>query len=98
MLCNEAIHTSKHRKSTLNELRECGKIRQEIAEELGLTKIQVKNWIERYNRRMRKNTAGIPKSRDRKPAVTLAEYKYEVKRLRMENEILRDFLQLAGRR
>jgi hypothetical protein len=34
----------------------------------------------------------VPKQRGRKAAVTLAEYKYENKRLRMENELLRDFL------
>ena len=76
------------------ELRESGKTRQEIADELGLTKAQIKNWVSRYNRRATK----VPKGRGRKAAVTLAEYKYEVKRLRMENELLRDFLQLAGRR
>ena len=34
----------------------------------------------------------LPKARGRKPAKTLAEYKYENKRLKMENELLRDFL------
>lgn len=39
-----------------------------------------------------------PKSRGRKPAKTLAEYKYENKRLKMENELLRDFLRSTGRK
>ena len=34
----------------------------------------------------------------RKPAKTLAEYKYENKRLKMENELLRDFLQSIERK
>jgi len=80
------------------EMREAGKTRQEIAEELGMKKEQIKGWVKRYNKRKAEEAAGFPKQRGRKPAVTLAEYKYECKRLRMENELLRDFLRLAGRR
>jgi len=39
----------------------------------------------------------VPKARGRKPAKTLQEYKYENKRLKMENELLRDFLSLTER-
>lgn len=35
--------------------------------------------------------------RGRKPAKTLQEYKYENKRLKMEVELLRDFLSLTGK-
>ena len=80
------------------ELRQAGKTRREIANELGISKVQIKNWINRYNKRKAADGSGIPKQRGRKPAVTLAEYKYENKRLKMENELLRDFLRLAGRR
>ena len=38
-----------------------------------------------------------PKKRGRKPAKTLQEYKYENKRLKMEVELLRDFLQSVER-
>ena len=31
-------------------LREAGLTRQQIADELGLDKIQIKNWINRYNK------------------------------------------------
>ena len=34
-------------------MREAGMTRQEIADELGLTKEQVKGWVKRYNRRGR---------------------------------------------
>ena len=40
----------------------------------------------------------LSKTRGRKPAKTLGEYKYENKRLKMENELLRDFLQFTGRK
>jgi len=80
------------------ELRKSGKTRGEIEVELGLSQKQLHNWISRYNRRIVADGSGLPKVRGRKPAVTLAECKYENKRLKMENELLRDFLRLAGRR
>ena len=39
-----------------------------------------------------------PKQRGRKPARTLQEYKYENKRLKMENVLLRDFITFMGRK
>ena len=39
-----------------------------------------------------------PEQRGRKPARTLQEYKYENKRLKMENVLLRDFIALMGRK
>lgn len=83
----------------IEEMREAGKTKQEIADALGLTKKQIKNWINRHNRKEARSKAGIPpKVRGRKATVTLQEYKYENKRLKMENQLLRDFLRVAGRR
>ena len=85
-------------------MRQEGGTRQEIADRLGLNKSQIKNWITRYNRRQAKLAAGIhprPKGRPRKndtPRDIVAEQAYEIRRLRMENELLRDFLQSTGRR
>ena len=80
-------------------MRAAGKTRREIANELGLKKIQIKSWINRHNKKVDRKEAGLPpKRRGRKPAVTLQEYKYENKRLKMENELLRDFLHAAGRK
>ena len=84
-------------------MREAGKTRQEIADYLGLEKAQIKNWINRYNRKQRKEAAGImlrPKGRPRKDAAPrdlIAEQAYEIKRLKMENQLLRDFLRFTGR-
>jgi len=80
------------------ELRQTGRTRQEIADELGFTKDQIKGWIKRHNKHIAETGSCLPKQRGRKPAITLNEYKYENKRLKMENELLRDFLHLAGRR
>lgn len=61
----------------------------------------IKNMVYREGRKQRESKRGkLPgeRKRGRKPAVTLEEYKYENKQLKMENTLLRDFLQLAGRK
>jgi len=82
------------------EMREAGCTQREIAEHFGF---KDKNVVKYFLKRERDKqetilTEKLPKQRGRKPAITLAEYKYENKRLTMENELLRDFLRLAGRR
>ncbi len=68
---------------------EQGMTQREIAEHYGFKdKMVVKKLLERS----RKKERTIPKFRGRKPAKTLQEYKYENKRLKMEVELLRDFL------
>ncbi len=68
---------------------EQGKTQREIAEHYGLKdKMVVKRLLERERRKERNQR----KSRGRKPAKTLQEYKYENKQLKMEVELLRDFL------
>lgn len=85
-------------------MREAGATRQEIADRFGMSKVQIKNWINRYNHRQAKLAAGIPprsKGRPRKTAVPrdiMAEQAYEIHRLQMENKLLRDFLQFTGRK
>ena len=73
-----------------------GMSQREIADRLGIeNKRVIKDLL--YRERNRQETS-IPKQRGRKPAKTLQEYKYENKRLRMENELLRDFLQSTERK
>ena len=73
-----------------------GKTQREIAEHYGFKDKRV---VKRLLERERKNKLQrIPKQRGRKPAKTLAEYKYEKKRLLMENKLLRDFLQSTERK
>ena len=94
------------------QLREGGKSRQEIADALGLTKAQIKNWINRYNRRQKRQAMGIPalpKGRPRKDYALTEENKVEYykrqlrlaksenHRLKMENELMRDFLSPIGK-
>ena len=72
-----------------------GMSHREIEDELGLEGDRpIHNLLKRQRRKAAK---GVPKFRGRKPAKTLQEYKYENKRLKMEVELLRDFLQSTER-
>ena len=71
-----------------------GMTQKEIAEHFGFKDKYV---VKRALKRARKKEITVPKARGRKPAKTLQEYKYENKRLKMENELLRDFLSLTER-
>ena len=82
-----------------------GKTKREIAEHFGLRdKYVVKQLLARERRKKKKAEAGIlprPKGRPRKDALprdVVAEQAYEINRLKMENKLLRDFLQLTGRK
>ena len=85
-------------------MREAGKTRREIAAHLGLEVKQIGWWVSRYNRKQSKLAAGIlprPKGRprqDAQPRDIESEQAYEINRLRMENKLLRDFLQFTGRK
>jgi len=82
-----------------------GKTKREVAEHYGFQDKQVvKNLLKRERRKERKSEAGIlprPKGRPRKDAAPrdiVAEQAYEIQQLRMENKLLRDFLQFTGRK
>ena len=72
-----------------------GTTQREIAEYYGFKDKHVVRRL--LQRERKKQIEGVPKQRGRKPAKTLQEYKYENKRLKMENELLRDFLQSTER-
>lgn len=71
-----------------------GMTQKEVENALGLTGYRPVH--ELLKRERKKETQSIPRGRGRKPVKTRQKYKYENKRLRMENELLRDFLQYTG--
>ena len=80
-----------------------GKTQREVAEHFGFRdKYVVKSLVKRERAKQRKREAGItirPRGRQRKdaePKDIIAEQAYEIRRLRMENELLRDFLRSTG--
>ena len=105
-------HISKYEKEIL-ELKSQGLTRKEIGEKLGFTKEQVHNFITRYNEKQRNIRAGVAlKAKGRPPKdyeitedMKISELKYiiarkdsKIKRLEMENELMRDFLSLTERK
>ena len=79
----------------IKEMLASGMTQTEVEKAFGLTGDRpVHNLLKRERK---KELQGVPKSRGRKPAKTLQEYKYENKRLKMEVELLRDFLSLTER-
>ena len=95
------------------KLKEEGLTHRQIGDKLGFTKEQIKEFFKRYHEKQRKIEAGIAirkKGRPPKDYVIneqdkITELKYiiarkdsKIKRLEMENELMRDFLSLTERK
>ena len=105
-------HINKY-ENKINEMRANGKTVREISEELGFSIKQIRNFITRYNQKQKRMEAGIAlKAKGRPPKdyeitedMKINELKYiiarkdsTIKRLEMENELMRDFLSLIERK
>ena len=105
-------HISNYEKEIL-ELKSKGLTLREIGAKLGFTEKQVHNFITRYNEKQRKLKAVVAlKAKGRPPKdyeitedMKINELKYiiarkdsKIKRLEMENELMRDFLSLTERK
>ena len=97
------VKIDEHGKEIL-ELKQEGKTNREIAQKLGVDRKCIRNWVTRFNRQQQKLAAGIklrPRGRPRKdtqPRDIVAEQAYEINRLKMENELLRDFMRSMERK
>lgn len=81
------------------EKRRDGWTRQQIADALGLKKVQIKNWINRYNRRQR-DLSQSPKRKGRprnRPISEPEAMALRIRELERTVELYRSFLQAAGR-
>ncbi len=105
-------HISNYEKEIL-ELKSKGLTLRGIGAKLGFTEKQVHNFITRYNEKQRKIKAGVvlkakgrpPKDYEITEDMKINELKYiiarkdsKIKRLEMENELMRDFLSLTERK
>ena len=83
-------------------MRKDGMTLREIGNKLGLSHKQMRNWSYRHNCEKRNLLNGIepkPKGRHRKDGQPpYQSVTRELERLRMENKLLRDFLQFTGRK
>lgn len=98
----EYTHEQEVEKEIL-EMKEVGKTNREIAECFGFKDKYVVKWfMARYHRKQRQLEACIvPRRRGRPPKggmSTQQEKDNEIRRLKMENELLQDFLHAVGRR
>lgn len=69
-----------------------GETQRALSKEYGISRYAIQSWLKEPT------MPAIPKQQGRKPAKTLADYKYENKRLKMVNDLLRDFLQYTERK
>lgn len=105
-------HIKEYEKEIL-ALREKGLSRKEIADKLGMNLIQIKNFINRYNKQLKHLNAGVLLKRQGRPPKNctvsdqdkVTELKYilarkdaKIKSLEMENKLMRDFLSLTERK
>lgn len=93
----------KHLLPEIKKMREKGHTNREIGIYLGFKESQVKKLLERTRAKERKSLqeSQPPKRRGRPrktPITTQREMELEINRLKMENELLRNFLQSIGRR
>ena len=81
------------------EMKESGYTHRMIAEKLGFSMDQIKKLLERYHRKQREtHKEPLKRGRPRKRPITAEEeYQQRIKQLEMENDLLRSFLQAAGR-
>ena len=68
-----------------------------ISREMGVSKYSVQSWCGLRPETQLRQMAPLPKGRP-KAAKTIEDYEKENKRLRMEVELMRDFLRCIGRR
>lgn len=90
-----------------------GKTKAEIGNKLGFSKEQIHNFVSRHNEKQRKIAAGVAIKKKGRPAMDvvvteedkLSELRYKlarkdalIKQLKMENELMRNFLSFTGRK
>lgn len=95
------------------QLREQGLTLKKIGEKFGFTYEQMHEFFKRHNRKQKKLAAGVALKRKGRPPKDyvvseqdkVAELKYilarkdaKIKTLEMENELMRDFLSLTGKK
>lgn len=85
----------------IERMRDEGLTHRQIGEKLGYTKMQVKAFAKRERQKQRENfERTLPESKEKTNENMITDPKKmqkEIERLKMENELLRDFLQRIGK-
>ncbi len=90
-------HYSEEIKNEVRRRRAAGESLKAISREMGVSKYSVQSWCGLRPETQLRQMAPLPKGRP-KAAKTIEDYEKENKRLRMEVELMRDFLRCIGRR
>lgn len=90
-------HYSEEIKKEVRRRRAAGESLKAISREMGVSKYSVQSWCGLRPETQLRQMAPLPKGRP-KAAKTIEDYEKENKRLRMEVELMRDFLRCIGRR
>ena len=90
-------HYSEELKEQIRQEIAGGKSQNEVSCEYGISRYTVQSWCGLRPETKLRQAAPLPKGRSRK-VKTIEDYEKENKRLKMENELLRDFLQSTGRK
>ena len=84
-------------KEEIRRRAEEGVSQKELSREYGVSRYSVQSWCGKRPETKLRQLAPLPKGRP-KLQKTIDDYKKENKRLKMENELLRDFLSLTERK
>lgn len=90
-------HYSEEMKNEVRRRRAAGESLKAISREMGVSKYSVQSWCGLRPETQLRQMAPLPKGRP-KAVKTIEDYEKENKRLRMEVELMRDFLRCTGRR
>ena len=90
-------HYSEEIKNEVRRRRAAGESLKAISREMGVSKYSVQSWCGLRPETQLRQMAPLAKGRP-KAAKTIEDYEKENKRLRMEVELMRDFLRCIGRR
>ncbi len=74
-----------------------GASQKQLSKELGISRYSIQSWCGLRSETKLRQIAPLPKGRS-KQNKTIEDYKNENKRLRMEVELMQDFLQFTGRK
>ena len=89
-------HYSEEIKNEVRRRRAAGESLKAISREMGVSKYSVQSWCGLRPETQLRQMAPLPKGRP-KAVKTIEDYEKENKRLRMEVELMRDFLRCTGR-
>ena len=90
------VHYSGEMKEQVRKEIVAGKSQREVSRKYGISRYTIQSWCGLRPETKLRQIAPLPKGRPRKIR-TLEDYQKENKRLKMENQLLRDFLSLTER-